>query len=345
MKYFVNPVFDRILRDDASRMPYRRREGTVKTINHWGQRKLLISEIEFLTLIGRHNLEGAHVVYAGAAPGTHIFYLSKLFPEVHFILVDPAPFHDSYKKKRWENITIIEECFTDAMATELAHRCSNIYLISDIRTSNHKVQSDSEVERRISQDMACQMRWHEMLGSKRSMLKFRLPWESDAPTEYLDGDIYLPVWGPQTTTECRLITKADDPRARKMYDNKKYEEQMMFFNNVMRHSLYSHNVEGEGLDHCYDCTAEIYILKQYLYSKGCSADRIQKEVARMSMEISRNMMVKRTLLDDPPDPETRVRNIHNRQHRHGIPEYETDGEVQSWLVSAEALVQRLDKYS
>ena len=59
-------------------------------MEHWGQRKLLFSEIEFLTLYGHL---AKTVVYAGAAPGTHINYLSKeLFPEHKWVLVDPAPF-------------------------------------------------------------------------------------------------------------------------------------------------------------------------------------------------------------------------------------------------------------
>jgi hypothetical protein len=38
------------------------------------------------------------------------------------------------------------------------------------------------------------------------MLKFRLPYPPpNAQTEYLDGDLYLPVWGGRTTTESRLI--------------------------------------------------------------------------------------------------------------------------------------------
>lgn len=67
-----------------------RRRGERKSTVHWGQRKLLLSEIEFLTL---YSEPGITVVYAGAAPGTHIGYLSRLFPEVsRFVLVDPSPF-------------------------------------------------------------------------------------------------------------------------------------------------------------------------------------------------------------------------------------------------------------
>jgi hypothetical protein len=40
--------FPRVLTDDAPRLAYRRRRGEDKRMLHWGQRKLLFSEIEFL---------------------------------------------------------------------------------------------------------------------------------------------------------------------------------------------------------------------------------------------------------------------------------------------------------
>ncbi len=58
--------FQRVVDADYPTLPYRRRKGEEKTVVHWGQRKLLLSEIEFLTLYGQ---EGHPVVYAGAAPG------------------------------------------------------------------------------------------------------------------------------------------------------------------------------------------------------------------------------------------------------------------------------------
>ena len=38
----------------------------------------------------------------------------------------------------------------------------------------------------------------------------------------------------------------------------------MYFNTVTRVSLHEHGVTAEGLDGCYDCTAEVYILERYL---------------------------------------------------------------------------------
>ena len=68
-------MFTRELHPDAPRLPYRRRRGEHKTVIHWGQRKLLLSEIEFLTVFRG---SGDCVLFAGSSPGTHVAYLAKL---------------------------------------------------------------------------------------------------------------------------------------------------------------------------------------------------------------------------------------------------------------------------
>lgn len=321
MPFFVDPPFSRTLDDDAEEMMYQSTKDKIRTRVHWGQRKLLMSEIEFLTILKRQNLENALVVYAGAAPGTHIPYLCDLFPEIKFLLVDPAPF----KVKTSGQVQIIQDIFTDELASEIARQNTgkSIYFVSDIRTADPDTDKAAEIERKVQSDQDSQMEWHKLLGAKRSMLKFRLPWEIDS-TEYLDGDIYLPVWGPQMTTECRLITYEHSPLQTKVYDNKKYESQMMFFNNVTRHSLFQHNVVGEGLDHCYDCMAEIHILKAYLreYPEHRHGDGLYKTIANMSRDISRLITKNRTLLDPTPDNEVRKAGIKRTQYRGARPAHE-----------------------
>ena len=107
--------------------------------------------------------------------------------------------------------------FTDELARQLS-RHPHVFFISDIRTADPTRDTVEDVEAKIKQDMLAQWDWHILLGSKRSMLKFRLPWDKDV-SEYLDGDVYLPVWGPTTTTECRLVTCGDDPLATRVYDH------------------------------------------------------------------------------------------------------------------------------
>jgi len=299
--------------DSAPERRYERREDEVKTIVHWGQRKLLLSEIEFLTLVGPGQLEGATVVYAGAAPGTHVEYLSRLFPGVRFVLVDPAPF----TVRASENVVIRVELFTDELAEEMKGLYGpRVYFISDIRTADPDRDSHEQSESKIKWDMAAQMRWHLLLGSQRSMLKFRLPWDHER-SEYLDGDVHLPVWGPQTTTESRLITKAGEPGAVRVYDHKRYERQMFYFNCVTRVSLYKHEVTAPGLDHCYDCAAEAHILEAYVkrvWEPDAPPSRVSEMAGNMSKRISEQLSHRRTLCDPTPDKEERKAAIRKRQY-------------------------------
>lgn len=307
LDFAIDPPFYRVLDDSHPHKPYQRRTDAVKSTLHWGQRKLLLSEIEFLTILGRQALINSTVVYAGAAPGTHISILSSLFPSVFFILVDPAPFTVKASPK----ITIINSLFTDDLATTLSHTHQNIFFISDIRTADPSIDSPSSSEAKIKEDMQAQMRWHSLLNSKRSMLKFRLPWDNLTST-YLAGEIRLPVWGPQTTTESRLITDPDPSKTR-LYDHEKYEGQMFHFNTVTRHSLYPHQISGEGLDHCYDCRAEIEILTNYLTEFTFPSPNLTLSVPCLSAEISRHVACNRTLLDPTPDKEERRQRIRRRQ--------------------------------
>ena len=155
---------------DAPRKVYRRRKGEVKTVLHWGQRKLLISEIEFLTLYGNgRNL----VVYAGAAPGTHLRYLIRLFPETRFVLVDPAPsaIHSSDDGK----IVVLQEMFTDDVARKFAGR-DDVLFLSDIRSGDPDRESMEDHEKVVVRDMRAQEKWCHIIQPVKSMLKFRLPW-------------------------------------------------------------------------------------------------------------------------------------------------------------------------
>ena len=54
---------------------------------HIGQRKLLLSEVQFL-----NNNTQKYCIYPGSAPSHKTHFLSKLFPDVKFILIDPNIF-------------------------------------------------------------------------------------------------------------------------------------------------------------------------------------------------------------------------------------------------------------
>lgn len=313
------PFFSRVLAADHPQADYSPTPpGYQTTVLHWGQRKLLLSEIEFLTLIGRDNLQGSVVVYAGAAPGSHTLFLSKLFPQVfRWVLVDPAPFSEDLMGI--PEIIILQEYFTNELANEirLKARSRPIYFISDIRTVDSQELDRIKVEEGVLRDMMAQSQWHNLLKSRRCMLKFRLPWNigrgSIGPQlTYLDGDIYLPVWGRHTTSECRLITRdwnGEGSAPTKVYNNYVYEKQMYYFNRNLRPSLYHHPYVGQGIDHCYDCTAEMLILQLYKDNFFPALD-VPALSARISLNIPPGT---RTLASPNLDQEQQQARIRRRQ--------------------------------
>jgi cap2 methyltransferase len=156
--------------------------------------------------------------------------------------------------------------------------------------------SEDDIEKQVHLDMEAQQRWVKILKSKSSMLKFRLPYctkeKKITEYEYLDGEIFLPIWGPVTTTETRLIT---DGKSMKKYNPFEYEKQMFHFNTKTRVEYYEHDVEGEGLDHCYDCKSEIFVLEKYLVKHHPEVKDLKKEIKKMSLEISLELSSKRNL--------------------------------------------------
>lgn len=183
-KPFYNETLHRTLQSTAPQKKYFRRVNCIKTTIHWGQRKLLLSEIEFLTKYVKPG-KSYNIVYAGAAPGIHTGMLTELFPRNKFILIDP----EKFRVKSSDNIVIRRELFTNEIAEEYSE-LDNLLFISDIRSGK---SSDH-----VSRDMEMQRKWVEIMNPMACMLKFRLPWldpslESEGKIndkysmEYFDG--------------------------------------------------------------------------------------------------------------------------------------------------------------
>jgi 23S rRNA U2552 (ribose-2'-O)-methylase RlmE/FtsJ len=241
----------RLIREIGEAFPrraYRQLQNLKTESRHWGQRKLLMNEIEFLAEYGE---DGDTVVYVGAAPGNHIKFLSEeLFTELKFILIDPAPFHI----KSSNRITLINSLFDDDMCRSFASNSSQILFISDIRRS-------FKCEQLILQDMLDQQKWHEILSTKASMFKFRLPW-FPGQTEYLSGRLFTQPYANETSTETRMIVT---DKTKRLWDHYEYSEKCFFFNSVIRQKDHFHGVEGCGLDiQSYDSAVEVEILRKYI---------------------------------------------------------------------------------
>ena len=89
---------------------------------HLGQRKLLLTEVNFLT---NHGDLSTNIIYIGAAPGHHIEFLSVLYPNHTFYLYDPRDF----AIEETDNILIFQKYFELNDVQDI----DNFILISDIR--------------------------------------------------------------------------------------------------------------------------------------------------------------------------------------------------------------------
>lgn len=198
-----------LLKDLKHRIPYT--DAVIHTNNlHDGQRKLFLSEIQFLTKCLDSHTQNQVVVYAGAAPSIKAFFAIQYFPNTVWILVDPNPFKiiteaKNYKKfnqhelikvissnkvttdltdhldkynrgdiQKKSRIYIINELFTNDLADKLSAIKDTLF-VCDIRTTIlKKGPSDCDILWNLSQ----QWIWMTKLMPKFSYLKFRHPFYS-----------------------------------------------------------------------------------------------------------------------------------------------------------------------
>lgn len=265
---------DNIIKTDISNLPLKLNHGSEKHIEykssdknthidyHWGQRKLLLTEIQFITNYYHlfNNNKKKYILYIGAAGGRHITILSKLFPDINFILYDPVKF----EIKESNTIKIHNVFFTHSDAKYYSENLSNFMFISDIRNTNVSLYKQyyhlSKHENIIYDDMILQMEWHNIINPIKSLLKFRLSYNKNYTT-YLHGDIYIQPWTSYNSTETRLIPNNDI----KKYDNKLYEGEMYYFNMITRKKCYQNiSYNSKYYCCCYDCSLELLIIFNYI---------------------------------------------------------------------------------
>ena len=246
---------------------------------HWGQRKLLLSEILFLTKFYDCNvIPNPVIVYAGASPGNHIPFLSQLFPLLTFHLYDPQPFHIQSTEK----IFIHQQLFTLSQANQWSGRL-NVYFISDIRTADAEKQKLEDHEQTIIKDMQLQASWYKTIKPVQALLKFRLPYPIaflPLSFNYLDGWIFKQPWAPARSTETRLVPN----NKMKIWQTKKYESQMFYHNTMIRTEQKYQNaiLDEQELVNDFDSCGETNILSQYYKKCGLEANDEQiKQLSRL----------------------------------------------------------------
>jgi len=265
---------DMYLLPNDSEESYRRRKNEEKSVIAWGQRKLLLTLIQFLTLFwDPSKIQNPIVVYAGAAPGLNIGIVSQFFPEIEFHLYDPR----SFKIKKSKKIHIYQKKFTNKTAyfwRTRQEKYKNVFFISDIRTADYTTINNLDSnEKQILKDMKFQMDWVKIIKPVKSHLKFRLPYTGgNRPdhVEYFDGFVLKQPYAPQTSTETRLVPH-DDLKMKK-WSCEKYQSQLFYHNSITREKIKYLNpftkdnslIDKPELTNDYDSNCETKIWIDYL---------------------------------------------------------------------------------
>lgn len=265
---------------------------------HNGHLKLISSEILFLTKNICYETPAFCLYIGASpgkySSETHLQDIFKNFPRTKWLLVDPvfpcdaitpnnfvrtfvtffeqehASMIRDFVKRRSKGEEYLQEtrckdlqqilCDLDISKDE----AFNFFVICDVRT-------DGRDEDLILRDMQLQKEWMLILRPVACLLKFRLPYiellSDKSPLiekngrlylNYLDGEMYRPVYGRKTTTECRL--HVTDMSKSRDYDIRKHEQNMFYFNSntrLQRHSVGRHDFEN------YDRAAYFLITKMY----------------------------------------------------------------------------------
>lgn len=284
------------------RMKYYRRDKEDKKAIHFGQRKLLLSEIWFIVnyIVECKDINQAHVVYAGAADGTHIAILADLFPTLIFHLYDPRKFRINSTNK----IFIYNQYFTnkDALYWKEQQKINNnIFFISDIRTADYKSMSSEANENTIISDNKLQEKWVKIIKPTAAFCKYRPPYpihEKYKKFIYLDGLIFKQPWAPQTSTETRLvlIKGQNNKFDYKEYDTELYQDQMFYHNTIIREQFHyaieniQDNIDAPELLNDWDSAAEYHILQQYFLSKNSDDTDLIEKIRQLSRQITERLL-------------------------------------------------------
>ena len=255
---------------------------TNPNVVHQGQRKLLVAEVAALTYwYNTHHDGGRHptVVYVGAAPGTHLYFLARLFPRARFQLFDPAPFDT--RLMALPGFEINSRDFTSADAFQ-ASTIKNSVLFCDIRRGR------ADFEAGVAEDMATQREWVAVMRPSLSLLKFRIPYNlpPESDLEYLEGRLQYGVWSKPMSGETRLLVTSEDLDKTRLYSVMRYE-QVLFRHNHSVRGRAVRAVDPSFLPHvtapnnqycaCFDCQAELTVFD--IYAKLSSARKCTKLVS------------------------------------------------------------------
>lgn len=224
--------------------------------------RLLLAEINFITIYVNKNEKNIRIIYMGAAPGFHLVKLMKLYPFILFDLYDDQDLHPDLNRYIDENphqVTFYKELLIPSVAEKYKEYDDDIYLITDHREVKYMkdpmFHGDNEAkmnwqvgkEESYLRDMEIQKEICLTLKPIYACLRFRPPhYYSSGPMkltddkrpifEYFTGVIWLMIFNDYKSTESRLITN-DFENIQCGWNYQTYQYRLNFFNDDVRESL------------------------------------------------------------------------------------------------------------
>ena len=240
---------------------------------HWGQRKLLLSEVDFFT----SNIEKGEksiAFYIGAAPFEHGAILSKWFPKLNFWLCDPRNVWSPklgtaisegkvLTTTAWFDLEFAEKIaallkgdikgtveylnakgtdVTESALSEFVKDVKNFFFLSDIRSTDPASSGKVQHELSVHEDMQLQLRCAQRISDAlppgvrfMSSLKFRLPFIPEiGGADYTYGKGTLHTQPWSRMASTELRLWHDPKEGMDTYNKIAVEEIMMYHNNVLR---------------------------------------------------------------------------------------------------------------
>jgi hypothetical protein len=268
--------------------------------------KLLIAEINFITLYVEKHDKDIRIIYMGCSPGFHLVKLLKMYPFIKFDLYDNQPLHldlERYVLENGDQVSFYNEYLLPETCERYIGSDDHIYLITDhrevkymkdplfINDNEGKIQWQIEKEKSYMRDMELQKEICIILKPIYACLRFRPPHyyssgdlqddEEKKPIfEYFSGVAWLMIFNDYKSTESRLVVN-DFTNTSYGWNYQKYQYRLNRFNEDIRESLLLNpltkntNPLPNSLGNKFEPVIMIQVIINYMLSIGISDIRLQ----------------------------------------------------------------------
>src|SRR6056297_770399 len=263
-----------ILEDRTKKLKYKdKRANEIITVDYRVMRRYILSLMEFL--IDNINASRTLVVIDSVLKKEYFYYniISDLFPQfrIHY-------YTNGKNIMPLSNAILKYSPFSKEIASKYKRSKSLFYC--DIRnvgedSIGNEIDMDNDESLRYSAFK--QKEYVQSMQPSCCSLKYQLPYASGNST-YFGGVLKYPIWSAPTSTEFRIQTC--NPSKETLYSHGDMGDFMYWHNTRQRTYHYKQNEEFlfDRYDHCYDCSAEIHIIKKYLkvYSRDVTAENVRQ---------------------------------------------------------------------